>query len=274
MSENQDKSLDVFGLKPYGEAVNTLTKGVVEGAGAFLSKVCLPAAEEVGLLFQDKVSYWRKANLIKITKKFESKFNSLPNAEGWHAHPRIATLGLERGSWADSDDVQDMWAGLLTSSCTEDGKDDSNLIFINLLDQLTSSQAKILNFACKKSKKRITLSGLIFAEEINIQIDDLIKLTGIEEIHRLDRELDHLRSLEVLDSGFPLDIGFDAVGTYEAITLNSLPENNGDKPKEKILSARITPTALGLNLYVRCQGTFLSPIDFFNLSNEITEPKQ
>jgi hypothetical protein len=267
MSENQDKSLDILGLKPYGEAVNTLTKGVVEGAGAFLSKVCLPASEELGLLLKDKVSGWRKQNLVDVTQKFENKMNSLPDGENRHAHPRIITLGLERASWADSDEVQEMWAGLLTSSCTADGKDDSNLIFINLLDQLTSLQAKILNYACQNAKLCISKNGFIYAEETFINLDELIVLTGVGDLYRLDRELDHLRSLDILHSGFSLDDA-DLLATYELAKKDSLSENNMDTESGKnSLAATITPTGLGVSLYVRSQGTLLSPIDFFGLSN-------
>ena len=53
-NEEQGKR-DLFGLAAYGETLNTLAKGVVDGAGAFLSRICLPAAEEFGLLLRDKV---------------------------------------------------------------------------------------------------------------------------------------------------------------------------------------------------------------------------
>lgn len=49
MSED-NKSLDVLGVKPIADSVNTVTKGTVDGASAFLSRICLPAAEEFGLL--------------------------------------------------------------------------------------------------------------------------------------------------------------------------------------------------------------------------------
>ena len=54
----------MFGLAAYGEALNTLAKGAVDGASAFLSKICLPAAEEFGLLLRDKLSVWRAKNAI------------------------------------------------------------------------------------------------------------------------------------------------------------------------------------------------------------------
>ena len=69
------------------------------------------------------------------------------------AHPRMVMRVIEDGSWSDDATVQKMWAGLLASSCCPDGRDESNLMFINLLGQLTSSQVRILRFACETANK-------------------------------------------------------------------------------------------------------------------------
>lgn len=45
------------------------------------------------------------------------------------ALPRLVVLTLEQVYWVDADEVREMWAGLLASSCTIDGKDESNLIY-------------------------------------------------------------------------------------------------------------------------------------------------
>ena len=50
MGKDENKSLDLLGIKPILHAINTFSKGTVDGASAFLSRVCLPAAEEFGLL--------------------------------------------------------------------------------------------------------------------------------------------------------------------------------------------------------------------------------
>ena len=71
MSDKDQQSFDILGIKPVGEAVNTIVKGSVEGTSAFLSRICLPAAEEFGLLLQDKISHWRTQNLIRIAEKAE-----------------------------------------------------------------------------------------------------------------------------------------------------------------------------------------------------------
>jgi Abortive infection alpha len=161
MAEDESKSLDIFGLKPYADSVKIATQAAVDGAAAFLSRICLSAAEEFGLLLKDKVSRWRAANAVSIVQKAEKKLNSFPNVEMRHAHPQLVAAVIEHGFWSDDDQVQEMWAGLLASSCTEDGRDDSNLLFISILSQLTRAEATVLNYACKIVEKGISDAGFL-----------------------------------------------------------------------------------------------------------------
>jgi len=109
MSDDKSKGLDIFGIKPIAETIHTVTKASLEAAGAFLSRICLPAAEELGLMLRDKVSNWRAKNALAIVQKAEQK---LLNQKGTqcHAHPRLVIATIEHGSWTDDASVQEMWA--------------------------------------------------------------------------------------------------------------------------------------------------------------------
>lgn len=240
MTDETPKSLDILGIKPIADSINTLTSAAVDGARAFLSRICLPAAEEFGLLLRDIVSHWREKNTISIIQKAERKLIEKNSDSEAYAHPRLVASIIENGSWIDMEFLQDMWAGLLSSSCTKDGKDESNLIFINLLNQITSSEAKIFNTCCEKAKKFISNAGWIYAQEFTLELSELQAITSIANVHRLDHELDHLRSLELIEGGF---------------------DPNTTNAFEK-------PTPLGLHMYVRCQGFNGSPVEFFDLSIE------
>lgn len=235
-----DKSLDIFGIKPAAEAVNSITKAAIDGAGAFLSRICLPAAEEYGLLLRDKVSAWRAKNATAIAEKASVMFDALPDSQNRHAHPRIVGAVIEHGSWADDEDVRGMWAGLLATSCTETGRSEENLIYVNLLAQLTTSQARIVNFACECARKMKSETGLLLAEEFFPQLEEVVQASGTNDIHILDLEVDHLREAGLLD------------------------RNSGLSP-QKDRPPKLTPSAIALQLYVRCQGYAGSPVDYFNL---------
>ena len=188
---------------------------------------------------QNSGSNWRLNNQIRMLQKSEKKYSKF-SKQGTYAHPRIVSSVLNFSSWSDDDTIHDMWAGLLASSCTPSGKDESNLIFINILSQITSLQAMIINHCCESAKKKISRGGWITSERYFVELDKLEKVTEISDFHRLDRELDHLRSLELIVGGFMQDS-----------TL-----------------ADLTPSSLALQMYARCQGYTGSPLDYFRLEKE------
>jgi hypothetical protein len=237
---------DVLGIAPVARAVERVTDSVVGGAEALLERVCLPAAEEFGLLLRDKVSGWRQKNVLSTVVKAQPLLEEAAS-QNRHAPPRLIMETLNHASWAESEEVQAMWAGLLASSCTADAADDSNWIFINLLGQLTAMQARILKVACETAPKVLHPNGLIASEALYRTGNDLVALTGCTDVQRIDRELDHLRALGLIE------FGFDTAGRH----------------KEPL--ADIRPTALGLHLYVRAQGSLRSPIDYFGLITDTAE---
>lgn len=240
MSDERSKSSDILGIKPVADAVNTVAKAAVDGAAAFLSRICLPAAEEFGLLLRDKIRVWRAKNVVSIACKAERILGGDAAGGKVQAHPHLVGQILERGSWSDVDEVQDLWAGLLVSSCSEDGRDDSNLIFVDLLSRITVPQARILDHACRTAKKALSQAGWLMAENLTISLEELQRVSTVTDLQRLDRELDHLRTFGLLalqGSGFSLDS----------------------------TEAGITPTALALQMYALCRGHRGDPREFYGL---------
>lgn len=235
---DEKKAGDVLGIAPYGEAAKVAAQGAVDGLGAILSRLCLPAAEELGLLWRDRVAFWRAKQALAIGEK---AWEMLGDSDNTRAHPRLVMRIIEEGSWCDDDAIQRMWAGLLASSCSEDGRDESNLIFINLLAQITSSEARLLAFACKQANVFLTPAGWLEATRDICFLGGLAEVTGVNDLHRLDREIDHLRALGLLT----MNAGFMAMA------------------QEKI--ADIAPSSLGLQLYARSQGHRGSVEEFYGL---------
>ena len=250
--EQKSSSLDLLGIKPIADAANTTVEKSFKGLEGFLKSVCLPALDEIGLLLRDKVRHWRLNNILNILEKAKGKLHFEDEELQIQAHPRVALSIIENGSLNDNCEVQDMWAGLFASSCTKDGQEDENLIFVNLLKQLTVAEARILKYSAERAKKVIYKNGLILGGELTLDCKTLIEISGIDEIHRLDRELDHLRSLELIGSG---------VG------------GGGFSLDDENLTADISPTALALNLYVKSQGHNTDPAIYWK-DNVITSEQQ
>jgi len=245
MVGNDHKSIDLLGIKPFADSLKIGTQALVDGAAAFLGRICLPVAEEFGLSLKDRVHQYRETNKVIMLQKAENKLNKFSTEEGKSAHPRLVGEILNHGSWVENEAVQDMWAGLLASACTEDGQDDSNLIFINILSQLTRVQAAVLNYGGENSKKILSKAGWITCEmPLIVNLEKLQDVTDSTDFHRLDRELDHLRSLELIGSNM---------------------SGGGFSPSST--DADLTPTGLALQMYVRCQGFIGPPNDYFGIEN-------
>ncbi|MFC1613976.1 Abi-alpha family protein [Gemmatimonadota bacterium] len=238
MEGEKNKSLDILGIKPIADAGKIVTEGMVKEASYFLRKICGPAADEFGLWFKDKIRIWRNTNNVIMTLKAKEKLKKYSNLENKKANPRITAAIFDYGSWIDNEPVQGMWAGLLASSCTEDGKDESNLLFINLLRQLTSLQAMLFKHSCEKSRKQYSSDEKhLYAGSYACSEEKIQEVSNCMDSTRLDRELNHLKFLGLI--------------TYGPVFQS-----------EKI---EFTPTVLGLQLYVRCQGSPGDPEEFFGI---------
>jgi hypothetical protein len=258
--KKENTSTDLLGIAPYGEALKIAVEKGFNGAEAILSRICLPAAEEIGLMFRDKVRYWRLNNIIRIINKSENKIDFSNGQLELTAHPRVIKEIIENGSWCDDDGIQEMWAGILASSCNEINGDDSNLIFVNTLKQLTKNQVSILNFICQNCKIRVDKNGLLFADHIEVSFDELCSIIGSKNLHQIDAELDYMRSNELLmneQNAFGCVHGAGFVFGEEKIT------------------AHLEPSPFAINLFIKGQGYKGQPKDYFKVEYiEPEKPKQ
>lgn len=234
---------DILGIKPYGEIALKVTDALLEGAKAFLGAVCMPCLEELGYLIKDKVRYWRLCNILKMLEKARGRMDFDGQELNLCANARVGISIMECCSEVDDDELQNLWAGLFVSSCTLDGKDDSNMNFVDLLRRMSSVEAKILDYACRNCQKQLYPNKLIVANDITIPLGELMKVAGTRDIYRLDSEMDHMRSIELLSSNMFSGGGFSA--------------------DDEMLDANITPSPLALNLYYKTHCIGKSPIEFW-----------
>lgn len=247
MDEPKDTSLDVLGVKPVASSIEKITDGIVDGARAFLSRVCLPAAEEFGLLVQDNIKAWRAANAIRIARRAKEMLEAQNRyTDSISGNPRVLCNALEQGSWNDDPVVQDLWAGLLASACDEFGGDDRNIVFISILSQLNSGQVRLLRYAVEQSSKYVSEAGWAYSRPIDVPIDKLKEIFQTDDIHRIDISLDHLRILELTGSSSWLgSTGGFAIDTTD--------------------KARIRPSALAMNMYLAGEGTIKNATEYWQL---------
>ena len=239
------ESKDLFGIEPIGEMGLEATKASIKGISSFLDVVFKPGLQELGFLFRDEVRRWRLNNILKVLEKAKGKLDFDGQQLNLTANARVGLSIMEESSSVDNEELQDLWAGLFASSCTSDGRDDSNMNFVDLLRRMSTVEARILDYACKNSKKYVYPNKLILAESLSVSFDTLVKITGTDDIYRLDSELDHMRSIELLPHG------------------NFFEGGGGFSVGDDQLDADISPSPLALNLYFRTHSTGISPIEFW-----------
>ncbi|CAH1573678.1 Abi-alpha family protein [Vibrio rotiferianus] len=209
----------------------------INGVKSFLSAVCKPALLELGFLLSDKVRAWRVNNIVKIIEKSEGKIAFDTERDKLNVSARFALEFLEQSSKIDEESLQEMWAGLFSSSCYSG--DDENLIYIDLLKKMTSSQVKLINFLINASYKVQKTNGEIYTPGVSINRSKLQEAMGISSVERFESELVYLQSLALI------------------IEKTRFPTPPHD-PK-----MTINTTNLALNLHLKCTGTGLGLAEFW-----------
>ena len=227
-------SSDPLGLRPVATAINTAVETTADIARDFINAVCAPAAEELGLALRDEVSRWRQRRVLRMASGAADQVRKRdPNFE-LRAPPRVVAEILDKGSWSP-DELIDAWTGLLATSCSEDGKEDDSLIFIDILSKLTVFQARVLEHVCVRSVVVLTEAGWISSEGVQMSIDEIMDIGHTADAQKVDRELDRLRA--------------------EGLLADSFAPHRSD--------LEVVPTTLALHMHARFRGYFGDPVDYF-----------
>jgi hypothetical protein len=129
---------------PLVEPVTKAVEKTIDGIGAFLGAICMPAAEEFGLLLRDRVTAFRLRNLQAIAEKTQAKMRDRQVQASGDANPLLLKAIIEDASWQEDDVIQQMWAGLLAVAAGDSAATDDSLIYSDTIKRLTPFQARFL----------------------------------------------------------------------------------------------------------------------------------
>jgi hypothetical protein len=198
---------------------------------SFLSRISPDTRVPAGRLLHEELSNYRLENAIEIALKAERMLGAAVEADHLRAMPEVVMRIIEGGSWSSDDKwMLQFWAGMLASSCSTAGDDESSLAFVDLLSQLRVLHMRILATACSKSTKLTGGPGNVYSRPLNWKASDLMKYSGSGDLIKLDRELNYMA-----------DIGVIAPREKSAFF-------------QQMTDTTIAPTSLGLQLYARCNG--------------------
>lgn len=222
------------------EPEDVLREFRIAAALVFLHRICPSVNGDASHLLREGLSNYRVENAIEIAFKAEKMLAAEDLSNGSFDDPYLFLRLLEDGSWSDSDVSQQLWAGLLASSCGGDASNESNLAYIEIMSQMTASHFRLFVASCKKAQKFHAGSGQVIAEPFVCTSEELIKIAGVHDLIKIDRDLLHLAELGLLEP------------RYRPSYFSVLDDTT------------IRPTNLGLELFARCNGHRGSMPIFYN----------
>jgi len=212
---------------------------------AFLSRICPTKAEELRQLVRTGLGNLRITNAVDIALEADQILWTRPDYETVQADPKTIILLIEDGSWADEDSVKRLWGGLLASYCSTEDKKDTDVDPIERFSQLAPVHVSMLQFACLQSTKTCTETGSLIAQPLNVDIRYIQRITGSQSPEMAERDIQHLSHLGLFEPSLR--------------SRSLLPAKEVD----------MTPSALGLMLYARCNGHFGSLADYYGTADEV-----
>jgi hypothetical protein len=232
------------------EPEDILSEFRLSRALAFLRRICPSASQELKLLFREGLGNLRVGHAISIAHRAEIMLAAEPNFDRLRAPASVVLRAVKEGSWADDTATQNIWAGILVTACTSSGDDESNLPYMDLLAEMATVDTRLYVEACSKAPKVFASNGAVSALALMCTADHMVHLTGTKDLSKIDRNILQLSILGLLE------------------------------PREKAKyfsfaqTANLTPTALGLELYARCQGHRGAPFEYYAQRDKSAEPAQ
>ena len=136
---------------------NAITPAIIEegaeSAKGFLSKLIIPAIEEVGLLIRDPVMMWKfrnEVNMLNKAKAICEKNNINPKAISLKLLVRL----LSNAALEEDNEMQDKWA-ILLSNLADSEQNIENHVFPYILSQLSKNEFIVLESTYDAKQNRI-----------------------------------------------------------------------------------------------------------------------
>ena len=249
-------------------AKNTLGK-LADGISSFLGSICMPAAEEFGLYLRDRVAIFRITNLHRVISKTQKKIADHQNEISHNISPKLLKSILDESSWADDDAVQELWAGLLSGAILNDERKDDSVIYVNQLKELSTYEARLLDLVYSDPRIASTTHPITITREF-FQIRNKIEHQLATVFDCSPTPLDHIveghshQDILSNEKDWELALGFIKP------QLNSIERHRLIERWEQIARDSIIfhPSPTGLDLYMRCTGYKIYPLEAYLLTRQ------
>jgi hypothetical protein len=211
-------------------------------------------------------------NLVAIQEKIQKRLGKLPDNAG-NTSPKLLKVLIEDASWEEDDSVQNLWAGLVAGEIASGNGSDDSVIYTEHLKGMSAYEARLLELVYSDDR----IADLIFnrgnsgTEFISI---NHIDISIIDILNSSPRPLDYIvqnHSHEIIISDTKhhmLAFGYVKPQLHSLVRrgLISSWEVTTYFNDEKYI--RFEPSSLGLDLYMRCTGYKVYPLEAYVLTRK------
>jgi hypothetical protein len=168
----------------------------------FLCRLCQSGAEEAILLLGGQLDPTRTECVFEIALGAEKLLSTDRNADKMRADPKLVAHMMREGSWAHSVQQKQLWIGLFANSCKPEGWDDSNMVFADMLVNITPAQATIFIEGCNRALRSMNETDTAPPRRIVQSPHEMIELTHMYDLTRVATDVAYLYNLGVIDKLF------------------------------------------------------------------------
>jgi Abortive infection alpha len=187
----------------------------------FISDIIKPPIKEVSEILTDKVRFWRFKNQLNLIQKAEKYVKEKGFSPKKIPMKTLVPL-LEYSSLEEEDSLKEMWVNLLVNAVDPTKENINQNVYIEILKQLVSIEAKILNFCYYNTKDSNEKIAAIQNFRHNYLSISKIKK---EFINLSNKELylimENLTRLQLIEPKAPLQIGTGVVASYSTMLEHS-----------------------------------------------------
>lgn len=199
---------------------------------ALVQRVCPEAEAQYLKLVGDGVSYESAQRALEIVLRAEELLRARGHEPRRKANRWLFQFIVENGLRADvgEDVLVQCWGGLLASSLAEGSDEASSRQFAELLMKLDATPVRILNAACSRAVAVGWAPGSTSPKPLHCSVEEAKKIAETKSPAKIGWAMSCLNDMGLMEP------------TAGQLSLDPITEIN------------MTPTALGLRLYARCNG--------------------
>jgi hypothetical protein len=206
---------------------------------AFILQISPAAEGQISDLFAQGLSLQRGEKAVEAVLRAKELLAESGRPARTDVSPGLILRLLEYASNSYEHQLHDAWAGIFATVSSEGASDNLICEFTDLLSQLSMAQFLILSAAGTKAVVTGWQPGFVFSRNLSCDAEEIRKITGIKDLVLLERDLNQLSMLGLLEK------------TEKPLACAQLERIN------------MAPTTLGLKLYAACSGpTELPEVSF------------